>query len=51
MPEDRALDSGSGRKSGGNSDGPHDGNQGKNKVENIAANENFMQMEMSHQEK
>jgi hypothetical protein len=50
MQEDRPLDSVSGRKFGVNSNGSHDGNQGKKKVENIAADGNFMQMEVSHQE-
>jgi hypothetical protein len=50
MQEDRSLDSVSGRKSGANSNVSHDANQGKKKVQNTAADENFMQMEVSQQE-
>jgi hypothetical protein len=51
MQEDEALDSGSGRKSGGNLDGPRDGNQGKKKVQGTAADEACMHLEVYHQEK
>jgi hypothetical protein len=43
--------SGSGKKSGGNSDVPHDDNQGRKKVQNTGDVENVMQMEVSHQKK
>jgi hypothetical protein len=51
MQEDMAQYSGSGKKSGGNSDVPHDDNQGRKKVQNTGDVENVMQMEVSHQKK